>query len=211
MSPRSLTYVSIITSAILLVASALVGDWFWFIVLVTNELYLIVPLVRNADFYYGQKLIWATIIPAVLQLILVTLELTVHPFGDMEWLQVPVYHYFSALFQSMMAFAGGLVFMVWMDRAGVLVITKRWMILFAMMYSLMVSVISLFFTFVYLYETGVPVFNGAIAETGHRESNNLMMTSALVTTFASPFYALFVVKITKGRGKDAFTIRREAE
>ena len=211
MSPHTLARISIVVSAILAVATLLVGDLFWVVVAALNIVFLAWPIHKKHDFYYSDKIVISTIVPAVLELVFIILQVTVNPLEGCYWIEVPADFFVSTLFQSMMAFSEGLLLVVLMDREGTLVLTKRWMILYAMMFALMISVISLFFTFVYLYEMGIPVFNGDVAETGFHDSNNKMMTSAFVTTFATPFYALAAVRCTHGKNKDIFTVRRSSE
>lgn len=210
-SLRSLTYLSMVISVVMAVASVAIGDIFWIVIAAVDLILMSSTLTENSEFYYNKAILWSTIVSALLYVVYVVLQMTVDPLGDALWMEVPVDFYISTLFQSMMAFALGMAFITLMDARGVITLTKRWMVLYAMMFALMISVISLFFTFVYLYEMGVPVFNGDVAETGHHESNNIMMTSAFVTTFATPFYAYFTIRMIRGKGKDVFTVKRCSE
>ena len=106
---------------------------------------------------------------------------------------------------TLSTFISGLMFISRMDMiSGSIHLTKRWVVLFAMMFALAISVGSLFFEFVYLYSEGYYMFNldSDNPDPADRVSNNLMMAGPFVATFASALFAIITTRLMRGHGKE---------
>lgn len=205
--PELLRLISIFVSIVLAAVAFLNRDFYWIVVVLICMLVMTYPSRKSADFDYSPKVVIAALVTMVVQIAFMLVTMSTGLIDDVYLMDAPLYHYISALFISMVSFTSGLMFMTILDRGcDEFSITKRWLVLYAMMFSLTVSVGSLFFDFIYLYVQGYPVFNFDVANASDRASNNIMMVAPNVCTFASAVYALVTVRVLRGKTKDALVV-----
>lgn len=201
---KTLMCASIVVSLATLIVAFIVGDYYWLVPVLFNVALMAIVLRGDTSKYYSRWIVIGTIVPMVLQIILCSVHQSSSFTGGHLILGVNVYQYMSALFMSISSFISGIMVITRLENLGVGIhLTKRWIILLAMVFSLSISVGSLFFQFAYLYFQGYPVFNLEIVNPDDRVSNNIMMVSPLVTTFSSAVMALLTVRLLRGKGKDA--------
>lgn len=207
-----LRLVSIFVSVILAVIAFLNKDFYWIIVVLVCILLMTYPSRRSAGFDYSPKIVIPALVTMLAQIAFMSITMVTGAIDGMYIMDAPLYHYISAFFMSIIGFTSGLMFMTVLDRGcDEFSITKRWLVLYAMMFSLTISVGSLFFDFVYLYAQGYPVFNLDVANASDRASNNMMMVAPNVCTFASAIYAIITVRMLRGKTKDALIVEEGIE
>ncbi len=209
-STRSMTHASLVLFAALAVCAAVTADWMWFVVDLVSLFILILPNLLKADYFYSRRMVGATMLAPALAVAMFLVNELVYPIDGHILLDVDYTEYMGAALQCLQCFVSGFMLSIMMDRSFGMTLTKRWMVLFAMMFSLAVSVIDLFFTFVALYVDGWPVFNGDFQHGEERYSNRILIVSPFVATFASAAYAIVAVKVIRGRTKADFTYPMEA-
>lgn len=207
---RSLTYASLVLCVALAVCAAFMADWMWFVVDLVSILILMLPRLLKADYFYSGHLIGTTMLAPVLAIFVFLVNAFVYPIDSHTFLDVSYMEYDGAILQCLQCFVSGFMLSLVMDRSFGMTLTKRWMVLFAMMFSLAVSVIDLFFMFGALYVDGAPVFNGDFQHGEERYSNRILIVSPFVATFASAVYAIVAVKLIRKRTKADFTYPAEA-
>jgi len=156
MDSATLSKVSITVSLLLGVMAVYLEDWFWILPPVLNVVLLVLTL-HDGVSLSNALLIWS-IIPAIVQMVFMAVNTWATPL-DYPILNVPIYSYLSASMQAMQSFIVGLMALLYLDNREFMCISVRWMVLLAMMFSLAVSVICMFYTFVALYGTDYPLFN----------------------------------------------------
>lgn len=202
---KSLVTASLVVAIAMAVVALLMGDWMWFVVDVLSILLLVIPYYRDLGYYYNRNIVWLTMAAPIMVVIYYLIDHLVYPVGSHILLDVSYTDYINAAFQALQCFASGLMLAILMDRSFGMTLTKRWMVLFAMMISLAVSVLDLFFMFVDLYVHGYPVFNGDFQHGEERYSNRILIVSPFVATFASAVCAFVAAKIVKHHDKSEFT------
>ena len=204
-SIKSLVTASLAVSIAMAVVALLMRDWMWFVVDLLSILLLILPYYRDVGYYYSRNVVWMTTIAPALVVVYYLVDHLVYPVGSHIFLDVSYTEYFNAAFQALQCFASGFMLAILMDRSFGMTLTKRWMVLFAMMIALAVSVLDLFFMFGSLYAQGAPVFNGDFQHGDERYSNRILIVSPFVSTFMSAVYAFIMVKAIKHYDKGEFT------
>ncbi len=202
---KTLVATSLAVSTAMAVVALLMGDWMWFVVDLLSIMLLILPYYKDVGYYYNRRIVWMTMVAPALVVGYYLFDHLVFPVGDFTLLDVSYSEYINAAFQALQCFTSGFMLAVLMDRSFGMTLTKRWMVLFAMMISLAVSVLDLFFMFVNLYVGGYPVFNGDFQHGEERYSNRLLIVSPFVATFASAVYAIIAAKMVKHHNKSEFT------
>lgn len=201
---KSLVTASLVIAIAMAVVALLRGDWMWFVVDVLSIMLLVIPYYRDLGYYYNKNIVWLTMAAPAMVIIYYIVDLTLYPVGDHILLDVSYTDYFFAAFQTLQCFASGMMVAILMDRSFGMTLTKRWIVLFAMMISLAVSVLDLFFMFVNLYVHDYPVFNGDFQHGEERFSNRILIVSPFVATFASAVCAIIAAKIVKHHDKSEF-------
>lgn len=209
-STRSMTYSSLVLCVALAFCAVLRADWMWFVVDLVSILILMLPRLLKADYFYSGHTVGATMLAPVLAVVMFLVNEFVYPIDSHILLDVGYMEYVGATLQCLQCFVSGFMLSLVMDRSFGMTLSKRWMVLFAMMFSLAVSVIDLFFMFGSLYVDGAPVFNGDFQYGQERYSNRILIVSPFVATFASAVYAVVAVKVIKKCTKADFTYPLEA-
>ena len=204
-SVKALTYASIVVSALMLITALYTGDYYWVVPVAINIFLMSAPIRRGGDGNYPKQILLSSIVPLLFQIPISLLYYSTSFLHGIILLDVVIYCYVSAFLMSASTFTSGLMFISGLDRSGVGVcLTKRWIILLAMVFSLSISVGSLFFQFIYLYTQGYPVFNLQVVSPVDRISNNIMMVSPFVTTFSSALFAIITIRLLRGKDKGVF-------
>ena len=193
----TLRFLTIAAALVLAVMSVLIGGMYWVVVVAINVILLTQPSRSKVGEEYSRYVV-------LLSLLAIVGEYT-HVYDGIVFLKVGLEAYISAFFMTLSSFMSGLMFISRMDMiSGSIRLTKRWVVLFAMMFALGISVGSLFFEFVYLYSQGYYMFNldSVYSDPADRISNNLMMAGPFVATFASAAFAIITTRLMRGHGKE---------
>ena len=202
---KTLVRASLAISVAMAAVALLMRDWMWFVVVLLSILLLLLPYYKDVGYYYSRNVIWMSMLAPALVVAYYLVDHLVYPVGSHIFLDVSYTEYFNAAFQALECFVSGFMLALLMDRSFGMTLTRRWMVLFAMMISLAVSVLDLFFMFGSLYADGAPVFNGDFQHGEERFSNRILIVSPFVTTFASAAYAIVMAKYVKRHDKSEFT------
>ena len=202
---KSLVTASLAVSIAMAAVALLMSDWMWLVVDLLSILLLLLPYYKDVGYYYSRNVVWMSMLAPTLVVIYYLVDHLVYPVGSHILLDVSYTEYFNTAFQALQCFVSGFMLALLMDRSFGMTLTKRWMVLFAMMISLAVSVLDLFFMFGSLYADGAPVFNGDFQHGQERYSNRILIVSPFVATFASAAYAIIAAKAVKRHDKSEFT------
>ena len=192
MDSAILLKVSILTSLVLGVMAVYLEDWFWMLPTILNLVVMVSALRGGTSF--NAFLLLGSILPTVLQIMFMSVNTWVAPL-DYIILNVPLYSYLSASMQTMQSFVSGFMILLYLDASGFIRLSVRWMVMLSMMFSLAISVLCMFYTFVALYGTDYPLFNEEVSVTGNRISNNFLMVPSTTAVVVSAIYAAVVVKL----------------
>lgn len=199
----TLRFITIAVALVLAVMSVLIGSMYWAIVIVINVALLTQPSRSKVGEEYSRYIYAVSLVAMVGEMLNIVFGEYTHLYDGIILIKVGLEAYVSAFCMTLSSFVSGLMFISRMDMiAGTIRLTKRWVVLFAMMYALAISVGSLFFEFVYLYSQGYYMFNMDDPSPAERISNNLMMTGPLVAVFSSAVFALVTTRLMRGHGKE---------
>ena len=207
----TLRLLTIVAALVLAVMSVLIGGMYWVLVVAINVVLLTQPSRSKVGEEYSRYIVLLSLLAIVGEMLNILLGEYTHLYDGIIFLKVGLEAYISAFFMNMRpdmtlsTFISGLMFISRMDMiSGSIHLTKRWVVLFAMMFALAISVGSLFFEFVYLYSEGYYMFNldSDNPDPADRVSNNLMMAGPFVATFASALFAIITTRLMRGHGKE---------
>ena len=201
----TLRLLTIVAALVLAVMSVLIGGMYWVLVVAINVVLLTQPSRSKVGEEYSRYIVLLSLLAIVGEMLNILLGEYSHLYDGIIFLKVSVEAYISAFFMTLSTFISGLMFISRMDMiSGSIHLTKRWVVLFAMMFALAISVGSLFFEFVYLYSEGYYMFNldSDNPDPADRVSNNLMMAGPFVATFASALFAIITTRLMRGHGKE---------
>lgn len=208
-SNRTWVTTSLFVSSAMAIVAFLTKDWMWLIVDLLSIFLLVLPSAKNLGYYYSRSILVATMISPSLVIAVYLINVFVYPINSHILLDVSYMDYIYAALQTLQCFVSGFMLAQIMDRTFGMTLSKRWMVLFAMMVSLAVSVLDLFFMFINLYTNGYPVFNGDFQHGSERISNRLLIVSPFVATFVSAAYALIAVRLLRNHDKSDFIMNLE--
>lgn len=201
MRTDSLAEASVILSAVLAVLAADWGNWMWVIVDLICIAFLVIPKIRGYGYYYSGRIVGASLVTPIIAIVLYVLN-NFSAIGG-ELLDVNIYTYLIAAAMSYQCFLLGLMFAVVMDRTYGLTMTKVWILVFALTFTMCMSAVMMFFTFGQLFVEGYPVFNDDFYD-ADRYTNATLMVSPVMATFVSALALLVTVVTTAGRDKSYF-------
>ena len=201
----TLRLLTIVAALVLAVMSVLIGGMYWVLVVAINVVLLTQPSRSKVGEEYSRYIVLLSLLAIVGEMLNILLGEYTHLYDGIIFLKVGLEAYISAFFMTLSTFISGLMFISRMDMiSGSIHLTKRWVVLFAMMFALAISVGSLFFEFVYLYSEGYYMFNldSDNPDPADRVSNTLMMAGPFVATFASALFAIITTRLMRGHGKE---------
>lgn len=167
----------LILAAIVAVISAADGDWMWFMVSLIGISVIVYPGVKGG-LTYNRFILTMSIVPLVIQAVL-GIVILINGRTDDLWI-------LSLILQTWTAVVFGYMLALVIDAYTSIMLSKRWILMFSLLFALMISGIYLFFQFTALYAAGYPVFNfelQGIVTTEERVWMNLqlMMPCAIAT------------------------------
>lgn len=205
MSVREISAVSILASLIIIVFSVLPDnflkngwawsqDWMWIICASMVPL-LIIYMHRKYQAFYSLRILLYCLIPLILQIAVSSLRLIES--SNTLWIV-------SLVLQTWTATALGLMAAIALDRNGKIILSKRWMLLMALLFACALSAVYMFFMFADLMINGYPIYNYELIEFSERiEMNKRLMMPSVVAIFGSIVFALGLRTITKNVPKEA--------
>lgn len=189
----NLSAVLIIFVAILSIAN---NDWMWLGVSLLGLALFIYSKKKGATLEYNRFLIAMTIIPLAAQSVLGIYRF--YEWNDSIWI-------ISLTFQTWICVVYGYMLALLIDKATDIVLSKRWILLFSLLFAVSVSGIYLFLQFTSLYYQGFPVYNYDLAGLESTETrlwmNMRLMTPPAVAVPISIFIALVLRQWTKKTDK----------
>lgn len=195
------TLLSMLLSVALAVLAAVWGDWMWFIVDLVCLIFLAYPVFRGTGYRYVRGMVAASCVTPIVALVLYGMS-TMSDIGG-SLLDVNIYSYLIAAVLSYQCFVIGLMFAVVMDRSFGLTMTKAWMLVFAVTFTMCMSALTMFFTYGELYVQGYPVFNDDFTD-ADRFTNGTIMVSPVMATMVSSVALVWTLTATRGQGKVCF-------
>lgn len=181
-----------ILAATVAVISVADGDWMWFIVSFIGIVAVAYPMIKGGS-TYNRFILIMSIVPLVVQ---TALGIVIFINGRTEDLWA-----ISLVLQTWAAVVFGYMLALLIDAYTSITLSKRWILMFSLLFALMISGIYLFFQFTSLYVAGYPVFNyelQGIVTTEERIWMNLqLMMPCAVATPVSIIVALVLRQWTK--------------
>ena len=199
----TLRFLTIAAALVLAVMSVLIGGMYWVVVVAINVILLTQPSRSKVGEEYSRYVVLLSLLAIVGEMLNILVGEYTHVYDGIVSRMRRRSR--AAFFMTLSSFMSGLMFISRMDMiSGSIRLTKRWVVLFAMMFALGISVGSLFFEFVYLYSQGYYMFNldSVYSDPADRISNNLMMAGPFVATFASAAFAIITTRLMRGHGKE---------
>ena len=126
------------------------GDWMWFIVAFVGITAVIWPMLKKG-ITYNRFLLILSIVPLMAQAFMGILMLA-NGRGDELWV-------ISLILQTWTSVVFGYMLALIIDEYTDIKLSKRWVLMFALLFSLMISGVYLFFQFTSLYVAGYEVVN----------------------------------------------------
>ena len=182
----------LVLAAAVAVISVADGDWMWFIVALVGVAVVAYPI-QKGDFTYNRVFLILAMIPLAVQAVLGIL-IFIYGRTDNLWIT-------SLILQTWTAVVFGYMLAILIDAYTNITLSKRWILLFSLLFALTISGIYLFFQFTALYMAEYPVFNYelqgvVIAEVRVWMNMQLMMPCAVATPI-SIIVALVLRQCTK--------------
>ena len=182
----------LVLAAAVAVISVADGDWMWFIVALVGVAVMAYPI-RKGDFTYNRSFLILAMIPLAVQAVLGILIL-IYGRTDNLWI-------ISLILQTWTAVVFGYMLAILIDAYTDIKLSKRWILLFSLLFALTISGIYLFFQFTALYMAGYPVFNyelqGVVTAEVRVWMNMQLMMPCAVATPISIIVALVLRQCTK--------------
>ncbi len=201
-------YVSALLSVAVAGISCARGDYFWVAVSGFALFALAFPLITRSDkAASGTVVVW-TMVPSVLQLLFIAASLSMQSLSDgsIAFNDVPLFVYMSSFSMAMQGFVSGFSVIAVANASGKVKISRIWMLVFAMMISLGVSVFCMFYAYGWLFFNGYPLTEPYFAELPEGKfMNGLVMASPIVTVVSSMFFFAAGRVLVMRRSKESLT------
>ncbi len=182
----------LVLAAAVAVISVADGDWMWFIVALVGVAVVAYPI-QKGDFTYNRVFLILAMIPLAVQAVLGIL-IFIYGRTDNLWI-------ISLILQTWTAVVFGYMLAILIDAYTDIKLSKRWILLFSLLFALTISGIYLFFQFTALYMAGYPVFNyelqGVLTAEVRVWMNMQLMMPCAVATPISIIVALVLRQCTK--------------
>ena len=183
---------SAVFAIVVAVLSVANNDWMWLGVSLFGLALFTYSKKKGATLEYNRFLIAMTIIPLVAQSIIGIFRF--YDWNDSIWV-------ISLIFQTWICVIYGYILALLIDRDMNIVLSKRWILLFSLLFAVSVSGIYLFLQFTSLYYQGFPVFNYDLAGLESTETrlwmNMQLMAPPSVAVPVSIIIALVLRQWTK--------------
>lgn len=187
---------SAVFAIVVAVLSVANNDWMWLGVSLFGLALFTYSKKKGATLEYNRFLIAMTIIPLVAQSIIGIFRF--YDWNDSIWV-------ISLIFQTWICVIYGYILALLIDRDMNIVLSKRWILLFSLLFAVSVSGIYLFLQFTSLYYQGFPVFNYDLAGLESTETrlwmNMQLMAPPSVAVPVSIIIALVLRQWTKKTDK----------
>jgi len=165
-------------------------NWIWTIVSALCVILLAAPSLASEDknASYNGKVLGLTAIPFVLFAAVTAASLL----GD---LNAQYCEYAVIALQTLAAMMCGFMLFITLHERTELHLSKRWMLVFSILFACTISVLYTFALFQAMVDAGYPMFNADFEGPGaldNTESNTVMMMPMVITVFASAIYAIII-------------------
>ena len=177
---------------VLLSAALAIHDknWIWVIVSALCTVLLLSPriITGNRDASYCVKILIITMIPFLLFSVITGVMLV----GDF----ITQYYLYAVLsLQTLAAMMCGYMLFVTLHERTELKLSKKWVLVFSLLFACSVSVLYMFALFQAMVNAGHPMYNADFEGphgSDNTESNTVLMMPAIITVFASIIYAVII-------------------
>jgi 4-amino-4-deoxy-L-arabinose transferase-like glycosyltransferase len=165
-------------------------NWIWVIVSVFCVILLLCPMAftGNRDASYNGRVMIITAIPFVL--FSAATSIILFSGSDTDY-----YQYAVMAMQTLAAMMGGYMLFVTLEERTGLKLSKKWVLVFSILFACSVSVLYTFALFPAMVDAGYPMFNADFEgpdALDNTESNTVLMMPMIVTVFASVIYAVII-------------------
>jgi hypothetical protein len=165
-------------------------NWIWTLVSALCIILLAAPAFTPGDknASYNGKVLSITAIPYIL----FTAVTAVSLFIDMD---AQYYEYAVIALQTLAAMMCGFMLFITLHERTELHLSKRWMMVFSILFACTISVLYTFALFQAMVDAGYPMFNADFegpSGLDNTESNTVLMMPMVITVFASVIYAIII-------------------
>lgn len=209
MNPKGLVCISVALSSVLGLIAALTGDYMWLVIDVLSISLLVLPHVKDMGFYYDAGVVRMTLIAPVLVICIFLIGRFTFV-GDLMVGDLHLLDYMNSAIESLQCFVTGFMLALVVDRGLGYTLTRGWMVLFALVFSMTVIAMDFFFMLETLYLEGYPVFNEDYANSD-RTANSMLMATPTVATFVTAFLAVWLYKWLRNESRSDAVISEVSE
>ena len=185
MNTRSTVTLAVIAPAVILAVLALIKFDFMAVALCVMAVFVSMYSERHYDYHFGKKLLDFEVVGLVVLVALYTADV-LGLSGSTEFSSVPVIWIAELSVLPMITYTIGLQVAILFQISGQSVISSRWMMLFAVAFSMAFSGMYIFTVGFHLWYTGAPFYNSPGDHTAIpqeiRESNSLQMIASTCFT-----------------------------
>jgi len=165
-------------------------NWIWTLVSALCIILLAAPAFTPGDknASYNGKVLSITAIPYIL----FTAVTAVSLFIDLD---AKYYEYAVIALQTLAAMMCGFMLFITLHERTELHLSKRWMMVFSILFACTISVLYTFALFQAMVDAGYPMFNADFegpSGLDNTESNTVLMMPMVITVFASVIYAIII-------------------
>jgi len=165
-------------------------NWFWTAVSAFCIILLAAPALASGDrnASYNGKILSITAIPSILFSAVTAASF----FGDLD---AQYCEYTVMALQTLAAMMCGYMLFITLHERTELHLSKKWMLVFSILFACTVSVLYTFALFQAMVDAGYPMFNADFEGPGaldNTESNTVLMMPTVITVFASIIYAVVI-------------------
>jgi len=180
-----LTKTVIVMIVAVIITSVMKLDLMWFCLELIGIFIILYPYMRMNGSLYHRGFLWALISLHATFLVFLAASLVFFDIGVCLYKTVSLYDFTSISIMAFTSAVYGLMIAVLLDRITDLEISKRWMIIIGMIFSVSVATFYAFPLFVNMYCNGLPVFNEDFSNTGERITNHLLALPGLTAIIAT--------------------------
>lgn len=162
------------------------NDWIWAFVASMGIVIMVSPIMitHDTEAAYGRSLMVLVPIPLIAYLVLFAVD-SYHPLDAFYETSVAIMAFASMLYGMMVA--------IYLNINKETVLSRRWIIIYSLIFACSLSMLYMLFTVVWMSTTGYPLYNGDFENTmDNDESNRMLMLPIAVTTVVTVFYVVIL-------------------
>ena len=177
---------SILLSCLVIAVTLWQNDWIWVFVASMGVVIMLSPIMitHDSEAAYGRSLMALVPIPLIAYLVLFAVD-SYHSFDVFYEISVAIMAFASMLYGMMVA--------IYLNINKETILSRRWVILYSLIFACSLSMLYMLFTVVWMSTTGYPLYNGDFENTmDNDESNRMLMLPMAVTTVVTVLYVIIL-------------------